>query len=360
MTMKMLLSAVLAMTICLCARADVPAGEIVADPLFRDHMVFPAGKPLRVFGTGEGAAKVRFLGHEAAATARNGRWMVELPAAEAGGPYLLEIELDGRKTVVSDVMIGEVILLAGQSNMQFMLSQSAAAGETHPTNRLLRSYMIDRLEPHDMHKTADGWVLATPESVGRWSAIGYHLGTIRTAQRGVAVGLVNCYQGASTIQAWMPTELSGEARFALPPGGKLHGDHTHPQYGAWNAPRGRLYRRMFQRVVPFALSSVVWYQGESNTGHLEGATYAELLAAMIGRWRADLRDPSLPFTVVQIADFDWRRDDDWRLVQTAQLKVPELVAGVRTVRSADVCESDNIHPKTKSALAARIAESMGR
>ena len=328
-----------------------------ANPLFRDHMVFPAGKTLRVFGTGTDSAKVRFLGHEASAACKDGRWLVELPAAEAGGPYELVIECDGVKTVVKDVWVGEVILLAGQSNMQFRLDQDTSADEPHPTNVLLRSYMIDRLEKHGMDKEADGWVVATPEAVRRWSAIGYHLGSIRTAQKKVAVGLVNCYQGASTIQTWMPKALAEDARFALPPGGKLHGDDSAPTYAVWNQPWGKLYETMFLKVVPFAFSQVVWYQGESNTGHLEGTVYADRLVAMIDRWRADLRDPALPFTLVQIADYQWRRDDDWRSVQAAQLTVPPRMTGVKTVRSADISDHE-IHPSSKQPLAVRISDAM--
>ena len=113
----------------------------------------------------------------------------------------------------------------------------------------------------------------------------------------------------------------------------------------------------FSTIVPYAVTHVTWYQGESNTGRLEGTVYAELLTAMIGRWREDLRCPGLPFTVIQLADFDSRRDDAWRAVQAAQMRVPGMCPGVKCVRCADVCETDGIHPPTKWRLAERVAES---
>jgi sialate O-acetylesterase len=103
---------------------------------------------------------------------------------------------------------------------------------------------------------------------------------------------------------------------------------------------------------------VIWYQGESNTGSGEWKHYTKLLAELIACWRIDFEDPLLPFTVVQIADWDARNDDAWRGIQRAQEQIVDFVDDVTVIRSADLCEHDDIHPPTKIHLANRIFESL--
>ena len=101
---------------------------------------------------------------------------------------------------------------------------------------------------------------------------------------------------------------------------------------------------------------VVWYQGESNSGKGEYKVYAGLVAELITQWRKDLLDERLPFAVVQIADLDVRRDDAWRGIQNAQLRIPPLCPNVTTIKCADICETNTIHPPTKEPLARRLVD----
>lgn len=347
----------LALTAPLFAWAGEGLPEMALAPIFSDHMVVAADRPLRVFGSGRGTATVRFRGVEASANALGGTWCVELPAGAAGGPYRLNVRLNARDIVIDDVQVGEVLLMAGQSNMQFKLGASASDPATWVGNPNVRSFSTRRLEAGEPFTPEDGWVPLTQENAARWSALGYETAIRRAAAKGCAIGIVNCYQGASVIQAWMDAELATEGRFVLPSGAEAHADASNPAYRLWNRP-GALYRAQFSSVAPYSLTHVVWYQGESNTGRREGETYAQLLAALIGSWREDLRDVELPFTVVQLADYARRNDADWKAVQAAQAEIPKLCPAVAVVRAADVCETDDIHPKTKSRLAERISASV--
>lgn len=338
-------------------RVDSPATGMRLAPIFADHMVLAAGKPVRVFGTGIGTARVSFRGVEATAESKGGSWCVELPAGAAGGPYELTVRMNGRTQVVRDVMVGMVIMLAGQSNMQFKLAESSSDPATWQGNPNIRSFTTRRLEKGEPYSPDDGWVSLEKPNAGKWSAIGYEMAIRLAAAKGCAVGVVNCYQGASAIQAWLDAPMLADRRFELPEGGKWHWDVDCQPYWRWNCP-GTLYREQFGPIVPYAMSGVVWYQGESNTGLREGEVYERMLPTMIGLWRRDLRDETLPFAVVQLADLVKRRDAGWRRVQEAQVKVAELCPNVKTVRSADVCESDGIHPKTKSRLAARLVDAV--
>ncbi|MBR4171337.1 MAG: hypothetical protein IKR48_06765 [Kiritimatiellae bacterium] len=331
--------------------ADKPA----LNPLFSDHMVVAEGQSLRVFGTGDGLVDITFRGARARTVATDGAWCLEVPSGVAGGPFTLKVDLAGTMREITDVYVGEVLVMAGQSNLQFTLAGTGDPPESWVENSLIRNFSLPRPEAGAPFSPANGWVPLSKRNAGAWSAIGYYVAVQRAARRpGVAIGIVSCFQGASAIQGWMPASMATDPKFKLPEGGRYHGDLTYKRYAAWNKP-GALYEKTFLKLAPYAVSHVTWYQGESNTGHLESEVYPQMFAAMATQWRKDLRKADLPFTVVQIADFDRRQDSDWKALQEAQLKIPQICKYVTVVKSADVCESNDIHPKTKSRLSERIA-----
>ena len=134
-------------------------------------------------------------------------------------------------------------------------------------------------------------------------------------------------------------------------------DASYPAYQHFNRP-GLLYHHMLEPLFPFSFGRVIWYQGESNTSAAEAKIYVDLLDMMITNWRDSFATPDLPFTLIQIADYDQRDDDMWRGVQLAQADAPNHIRLVNTVVSADVSEKDDIHPPTKSLLAQRVWESI--
>ena len=324
------------------------------DRIFTSHMVFAAGKPIRVWGEGSGCGNIVFAGEEMHFCAIGNRWEVEFPPRPYGGPYELRAELGGETVVLEDIMVGEVYLIAGQSNMQFKISDGSEAGMQPDLSLDIRLYSPDRLEANETLHPEDGWV-KNGDRIESWSAIGYLLGNNVARRKNVAVGLISCYQGASCIESWMPGGTMDKLGICLTKEEKFP-DHFLGGYN-WNED-GVLYQKAFRQVVPFPFTAVIWYQGESDTSVAEAKVYAAELCEMIDIWRADLRDKKLPFVVVQIADFDLRTDDGWKMIQQAQLEVPALRENVITVLSKDVCESNEIHPKTKGLLAARIAETL--
>ncbi len=322
------------------------------NPIFRDHVVFQAGKPVRVFGTGSGEVRVSFLGEEKTIYADGKEWLVELKPQSYGGPFSMELSLDGHEITLNDIMIGEVLLCAGQSNMQFTMAEEATPSSSYESDLFLRTYTVDRPEANKPLTPEDGWVCCDAESVGKWSALGYLTGR-KLREKGVpAVGIVLCAQGASVIQSWMDTDSLKAPEFQIAQE-KLCEDHM--VYSQWNAP-SFLYETMFKTVTPFSFGNAVWYQGESNDSPAEGAVYVSLLGAMIQSWRREDRDEALPFVIVQIADS--RRNEGWFAVQKAQEEAPAVIPHVRTVKSADVCEKEMIHPVTKGPLASRIADAV--
>ena len=159
----------------------------------------------------------------------------------------------------------------------------------------------------------------------------------------------------------MPRALARAPRFSLPPEKCSHPDEREDAYSLWNRS-GTLYESQFAEIAGYPVSSVTWYQGESNSHSVEeGTLYAEMLAALIGQWRADFRDPSLPFYVLQLAADTTGGSNHaaWNAVKASQTKVAETVPGVTLVRTDDICEKDKgIHPPTKRLIAERLAARM--
>ncbi len=323
--------------------------------LFTNNMVFAAGKPVRVFGEGDGTVTVSFCGNTASAESKDGKWIVELPRMEYGGPYEMEIDLNGEKTMLSDVYVGVVFLLAGQSNNQFKVRDSEKQGHLVKKNDKKRFFMLLRIEDQEDIHPEDGWVKGDGD-ISSWPLLGSFMADTILAGKDIAVGLIGCYQGASIIEAWLPKEIAESEEFYIPIEQKAHG-HTCEAYSAWNQ-NGKLYEFMFKKIIPFSVSNVVYYQGEADHSLAEAAIYDKEVAALINTWRSDLLDDNLHFTVVQIANLDGNHVG-WKEIQEAQLRVPTLVSNCNTVISADVCESDDIHPQSKKALGERIIDSLG-
>lgn len=321
--------------------------------IFCNGMVLAANKPIRVFGTGSGRAEVRFLGVEKSTETSDAFWCIELPARPYGGPYEMEITLCGKHHILTDVYVGEVLLLHGQSNIQFRLCESSYPCDDYEACPDLRQFVLQRVADDAPYRNVDGWVGCTEQTAGSFSAIGYHVGLEIARARGCAVGLIGCYQGASVIQTWLPNGTEAQLGLCIADADR-HRDHFKDPYKKWN-PKGCLYEFAVQRVMPYSLSWVIWYQGESNATPVEGAVYDRLLKALIGQRRVDFDDPALPFVIVELAECLARAGEGWTLVQKAQKRVGDEISDVTTVPCADVCENDNIHPPTKILLSRRIA-----
>lgn len=324
--------------------------------IFNSHAVFAKGLPVRIYGEGKGTAEITFAGIKKTVVSADEKWSVEFEPMEYGGPYTLEAAFEDGKVILDDIYIGEVYLFAGQSNMQFKVKQSNTPEEKYITDNRIRFFATDKIDSSDKFSAKDGWVICDKKDVGDFSAVAYHTAVEIAKKKNVAVGVISCFQGASVIESWVPAGTFEKIGINIPLEEK-HVDHTYKQYESWNYD-GALYNFGISQIIPYALSGVVWYQGESDTSEAEARVYRDELCAMINVWRKDFKSEKLPFVIVQIADFLPRKDLGWTLVQKAQAEVPEVMPYVKTVISADVCENDDIHPKTKDKAAKRIAEAL--
>ncbi len=326
--------------------------------IFTSSMVFQADRPIRVFGEGEGTITVQFLDRKLSTEAKDGKWMVVFDPRPYGGPYDMSVTDGKEKIVLRDIMIGEVILFAGQSNVQFRMAEEKTPAGEYVDDDLLRIFVCGRMQPGEPIHPEDGWVKCRRYNVRNWSALAYLVGREARRAKVPSVGVIACSQGASIIQSWIDETVLHGSPLDLPPE-MLHRDWRDTEKnGIWNPP-GTLYHYMLEPLTPYSIGSVVWYQGESNTSMAEAEIYDKLLGMMIANWRKAFDCAALPFAVVQIADYTLFRDQQaWKRVQKAQADAEFKIWGVRTVVSADVCENNMIHPVTKSKLAQRIYETL--
>lgn len=353
------------------------------NPIFSDNMILQANAPVRVFGTGKGKVKIKIEDKEQTSICNDENWSVELPSFDYGGPYTVDIYLDGEHKRLKNVYFGDVYLFAGQSNIEFKLWESTTPDEYLNENELLRLFTVEGLQNHgkriltengwktidengnisqlqgELYRSSDGWVYTEKDTIRFWSALGYLVADyLSKNDPNKRIGVIVCYQGASVIRSWLPEHCLDSTEFDIP-FNERSVDAKNPEYSCWNGD-GMLYVGMLSKIIPISLKAVVWYQGESDSSGKSSETkiYSGILETLIKKWRNDFKNPELPFIVVQIHDYlqAISKDDGWRSIQQAQKTVCERTKNTYLVESSDICETDVIHPPTKLPLAKRIAQ----
>ena len=326
--------------------------------LFTDGMVLQANHPIVVSGKGSGKVSVSFLGKTYEAVSEGENWELSLPAENYGGPYEMEVNLNGEAKVLRDIMVGEVILLSGQSNLQWEMHHDKSTGVRYETNDMIRTFVGPRIEYYDGIKYYDGWQKANGDTIPHWSAVGYFVAAEINRRRGIAVGIIGAYQGASIIQSWLPKEEADRFEFFVP-GSEVTHSYFYPLYSAWNR-NGKNYDFVIRKLMPYSVGRLVWYQGCSNATMAEGAIYDKMLLRLIDIYRRDFRNDKMPVTVVQIADHDvYKKNPGGYAIQDAQARAVEAGENMKLVISKDISVTNDIHPPEKKPLSMRIVDSMG-
>ena len=319
--------------------------------IISDNMVIQAEKPFRIFGYGKGKISLSLCEVVYRAEFEEDEWVWELPKQKYGGPYDIMLDLDGEEKVIKNVAFGDVLLLAGQSNIEFKISDERNTSYT-PCDERIR-FFSSCMMAVDTADTVREWHICREGEVGAWSAIGLHTAVDYRKKKDVFVGLVGCFRGTSAIRSWLPQRTLDEKVFI--PLELRHKDYLTPSGVNKDS---YLYERSFLPISKFNFSCVIWYQGESDTTVEESRVYTELLRRLIVAWREDLCDENLKFIVIEICDFDPRDDDGWHMIQKCQRDIVNVISGVSVVTSKDVCEHTAIHPANKEKLAQKIAQAL--
>ena len=379
------------------ALAAAAHADVTLPALLTDHMVVQRALPVHVWGTAvqHESLTVTFRGETKSAIADDlGRWSVYLSPGEAGGPFQLIIKATNA-IVLNDILVGDVWVASGQSNMEFPMTglvnaEAEIAAAQYPKIRLFQVKQKPADYPQENVETkadASTWTASTSESVAKSSAVAYFFARNLQQKLGVPIGLIETFWGGTPAESWtslhalsadsslMPVFAARaktvdsqsttvlqlqqeEIQFqqivaqAQADSKSLPSRQWHPDFAAW-APAA-LYNGMIAPLTPFAIRGVIWYQGEANSGPDRAPLYARLFQTMIHDWRTAWAEGDFPFLFVQIANWNTTPEALWPDVRNAQRQALALKNTGMAV-TIDIGDPNDIHPKNKQDVGLRLS-----
>lgn len=390
--------------------------SITLDLIFKNHMVLQRQKPIVFFGKGKPNSQIKMVFAEQEQTTtvnQNGMWEITYNSFSAGGPYEIIVEdiISGEKIRRKDIMIGDVYVAAGQSNMEFLFENSLHA-EVERENadlKKFRYYKVPQIEyikdGKEYPEIADeGWFTCNPQNVEKISAVAYYFAKEIMQHTDVTIGIVGCHKGGTSASCWVQEEYLKKTpilkkRYYDDYWGDIKNqtieeeDKKREQYQLiltqynqkvkdyqekypersisqlkhdvghtpWPGPKGMkdygrpcgLYETIFKKILGVRYKAILWYQGEEDTKFAD--SYKDLLLNLIDNWRNDLKDSKLPFFVIQLPDYN----DDKMPFGWAVLREQQRLAVYQSEKTELICalgcgEEFNIHPADKSELGRRL------
>lgn len=350
--------------------------------LLGDHAVLQRGRPITVWGTAVDGERVsvEFRGQKREAIAAAGRWNVALPPAEPGEPAQLIIAAAAGKFVIDDVLVGEVWLASGQSNMEMPVdvqywpgrydgvanAKAEVANANFPQIRMFYVPRVAAAVPRD--DSGGQWRVCSPQTAGGFSAVAYFFARKLHQELKVPIGVMDCSWGATYIEPWTPlwglagvpelAEVTNRATAELAEYQRAVAVHPAQPPASHQHQPTRLFNGMVHRLTPMPIRGAIWYQGEGNVG--DGMLYYHKMRALIEGWRGAWGGEPFPFLYVQLAPFDYGKykgsKNPFKLpalweAQAAALKIPHTGMVVTT----DISDVGNIHPPNKQDVGLRLA-----
>ena len=333
--------------------------------IFGDHMVLQQKSSVAVWGWADPGEKVTvkgswqwFLGKSVKAD-KDGVWKVYLKTPKAGRTVSLKVKGSDNEIVLKDVLVGEVWICSGQSNMQSTMarfktdrSKTDIEKADSPGIRLFTVKSVFSTTPkEDVEGT---WETCTPKSVVNFSAVGYYFGKNLQEELNVPIGLISTNWGGTKAEAWTSRETIqqfgqfDETMGLLANPAKRSADFKiHP-----NQPTV-LYNAMIAPLTPMRIAGAIWYQGESNC--YDPILYRTLFPGMIEDWRNQWNQGDFPFYFVQIAPFQYSPDTNSQAIREAQMMTLDATTNVGMAVTMDIAEEKDIHPRNKHDVGDRLA-----
>ncbi|MBT34089.1 MAG: sialate O-acetylesterase [Thalassobius sp.] len=332
--------------------------EVTLPAIFGDNMVLQQQTDAAIWGKASPSKKVSVTTSwnkktYSATADKDGKWKVKVATPVAGGPYQITIS-DGKTLKLNNVLIGEVWICSGQSNMQMTMlgyknQPIIGANRAIATskNNNIRLFTVERersLEPVDDFK--GDWKLCEPENVGDFSAAAYFFGKMINQSLDVPVGLICTSWGGTRIEPWMSEEKLKQYDWVkLPEKDKKESQHQDPT---------SLFNKMINPMVGYALRGGLWYQGEANRN--EPKEYEKLMAGLVENWREVWGIGDFPFYYAQIAPYFYGKDAlNSAYIREAQLKASTAIPNMGMVSLMDAGEKHCIHPANKQVVGERMA-----
>lgn len=324
--------------------------------ILSDHAVLQQNSEIKFWGWSAPRATIRIIPEWSndtvvVKTDEKAKWEIYLKTPVAGGPYKIKVMGYKKSITLHDIMIGEVWLCSGQSNMEWSASKGiidAKEDQPNATNKDIRFFFIEKATADCPQDDCHGyWKVCTPESMEYFSAVGYFFGKNIQNKLNVPVGLINSNWGGTVAETWTPapviisSPLLSEALTKLKPS------------SGWDNTPGSTYNAMIRPIIKMKLAGVIWYQGEANCPN--AYTYSELFQSMIQSWREKFQS-NLPFYYVQIAPYSrYPIPYSAAIVREQQEKASSMENTGMVVTSDLVDNIKDIHPRYKKEVGNRLA-----
>lgn len=367
--------------------------EITLPSIFGDHMVLQQKQSNPVWGRAESGEKIEVAIHGQSHSAKadeNGNWKVNLRPIPAGGPYRLEIEGENSEFYFDDVLVGEVWICSGQSNMAWTVNNSNSAElemltADYPNIRLISVPQVGTQEPQADFNGE--WTACTPQTIKDFSAVGYFFGRRLHQALDVPIGLIDNAWGGSAADAWIRRDvLEKDGRFdkMMDWWKKTEASYDYEdelkewenKVAQWkrdgsegrqprrpgnlmtgNQRPANIYNGVLLPTIGYGIRGAIWYQGESNAGR--AYQYRDLFPLMIQHWREEWNQGDFPFYYVQLADFMAEEmqpaDSAWAELREAQTMAMDRLDNVGQAVIIDIGEGRDIHPRNKQSVGNRLA-----
>lgn len=326
--------------------------------MFADHMVLQQNSSVSVWGWGNASSMVKIVGSWAEKDTISakvdcfGRWKATIPTTKSSGPYTLQVFDDVSKVVLKDILLGEVWLCSGQSNMEWTPNNGLTDKEHEVADANcpdIRIFHVPKRASHSLQEDCDGqWDICTPEVMRKRSAIAYFFARHLRDSLQVPVGVMVAAWGGTPAESWTPTEIvQSNPNFQL--------QQIKQTYPWWPMEAGVLYNHMIHPLLPFTFAGTIWYQGETNRDNPH--YYGILMKSMIEAWRREA-GRCFPFYQVQIAPFLYKsKDNGPALIREAQEWVTRHTEEAGLVVISDCVEDiSTIHPINKRPVGKRLAD----
>ncbi len=332
--------------------------------LFSDHMVLQQQSDVRIWGTADKSSKITInaswtTSPQTTQSDQNGKWSCTLKTPEAGGPYRIELSDGNEPTVLENVLIGEVWLCSGQSNMEMQMrgfvgqpvygSQEAIA--TANPQRPIRLFRVKKVHSSTPRDTIGGgeWFCNTSEHVSTFSAAAYFFGSTLEKNLGVPVGLIDASWSGSPIQAFMDRETLSSfpfIKFSSIPDSLNKRPNKTPTL---------IYNGMIHPLQGLTVRGVIWYQGEANRKTPQ--YYQSLFTKMIAQWRKVLGNEKLPFYFVELAPtaLDNANGETLPIFKEVQMKCMKEIPYTGMALTTDLGSEHFIHAPKKKEVGERLA-----
>ena len=361
--------------VCIVSAHSVHA-ELWVPSIFQKGMVLQCQKPVPVWGEAAPGSEVTlsFAGQTKMSIADvSGRWKVVLDPLDVSiTPRELTISSSNGDSALrlADVLVGEVWVLAGQSNMGWPLGKceggpEAAAQAEYPWLRMFKQRPFEGASDAPARDVTGGqWIACDPQEAAKSPGVGFFFARklYESLPADTPIALINTQMGGTYAECWIDRqtlESIPEARGFLDKAAREIVSGSEAVKGFWGENNFRRPSALFYGKVapiqPFAVRGIIWYQGEGNASRNRAPKYAGLLKALIASWRDGWQSTDLPFLVVQLPRYDAGPDSDWPGLRAAQEKAAREVANVHLVVTIDRGQKEVLHPSDKEPVGERLA-----